>query len=123
MALGPAPPQSTVSLSDLLTTVKNLVQSINNQAITNQNVTSGLTNAAGITSPTVIKTGPGNVAGISVIVAGAPGLIYDASTASDTSSPLLVIPNTTGYISTPHAVTKGIFVQPGGGQTVTVFFS
>ena len=118
----PLPPPATVSLSDLLTTLKNLVQSINNQAITNQNVTSGLTNYAGITTPTVLLTGTGNVAGFSVIVAGAStGMLYDASKVTDLTSPLMVIPMTVGYISAPHAVTKGIMVIPGTGQTVTVF--
>lgn len=114
----------TVSLSDILTSVQNLVRGINNQATTNQNVSSGLTNLAGISgNPVVVKAGPGTVAAYSVIIAGSgPGMLYDASKISDTSSPLLVIPDTVGYVSTPHSVTKGIVVAPGSGQTVTIFY-
>jgi hypothetical protein len=122
--VGPNQPQSTVSLSDLLTAMKNLVQGINNQSTTNQNVSSGLANRPAITIPTIVKVGPGIVASYSVTTAGSiPGMIYDASKITDTSSPLVVIQEAVGFYPSPHPVTKGIFIFPGAGQSVTVFYS
>jgi hypothetical protein len=114
----------SASLSDILTTAKNIVTAVATLAQNYLNV-QGATNKAAITTPTVVKNAPGRIASVSVLVGGATGLIYDATTLTDTSKPLYVIPDTVG--TSPYVVNLpasfGIVVSPGSGQTVTVSYS
>lgn len=111
------------SLTDILTSAQNIVTAINNVATRYLNV-QGITNAAGLTSATLVQSGPGRVATVSVIVAGsATGKIYDAALASATTNPIYVIPETVGVVFVNIPVQFGIVVAPGSGQTVTVSYS
>jgi hypothetical protein len=111
------------SLDDILTAAKNNVSATNNLAQSFLNV-NGLVNSAGITAATLVKSSPGRVATVVVIVAGSgAGHIYDAISASATTNPLFVIPMTVGVTVLNMPATFGIVVAPGSGQTVTVSYS
>jgi|GEM_PF-953824 len=115
------------SVSDILTTLKNLVVALNaaTQAFLNVN---GVSTTEGITAPTVVKTAPGRVASVSIIVPGsATGMIYDAVTTGVTTAPLWIIPNAVASNGEPYVVNmatdSGIVIVPGTGMTVTVCWS
>lgn len=125
MANAPTPqfPLPSVSASDILTTIKNIVVGINGWATTDLNV-AGNQNSCGMTAPTLVKGSPGRVAVLSVIVAGSgAGTVYDATSLTDTSRPLCKIPTTAGVTTVNMACSFGIVVAPGSGQTVSVGFS
>ena len=114
------------SLSDLLTAVKNLVLALNGAAQAFKNV-NGVSTKEGITTPTVVKTSPGRVASVSIIVAGSSsGMIYDSASLVQ-SSPLWPIPEAAKTSGEPYEVNlptdSGILVVPGSGQSVTVNWS
>lgn len=115
------------SVSDVITTLKNLVVALNaaTQAFLNVN---GVTTTEAITAPTVLKSAPGRVASVSVIVPGsATGMIYDSVAASTTTAPVWIIPNAVASNGEPYVVNmatdSGILVVPGSGMTVTVCWS
>ena len=84
----------------------------------------GVTSLPGITAATVVKSSPGRVCTVSVVVAGsATGTIYDGTSASATANPVYTIPMTAGAYIVNIPTSYGITVVPGTGQTVTVGFS
>jgi hypothetical protein len=116
---------NTASTSDVLTAIKNIVLALSTAAQNYLNV-QGATNKAAITAPTVVKNSPGRVCSVSVIVGGAgTGFIYDATSLTDTTKPLYIIPDTVGL--EPYVVNLpasfGIVVVPGSGQKITVSYS
>jgi hypothetical protein len=110
------------SLSDILTTAKNVVTAINGLSQTYLSV-QGNQISADITTATLLKKGSGRVATVSIIVGGASGFIYDAASNAATSNPIYIIPNTVGIIFVNLPVVNGIVVAPGAGQTVSVSYS
>ncbi len=111
------------SLSDLLTAAKNVVTAINQLGQTYLQV-QGSKFYSGITAATLIQSGQGRVARVSVIVAGSSaGAIYDASASSVTTNQVWVIPNTVGVTEISLPVNNGIVVTPGTGQTVAISYS
>lgn len=110
------------SLSDILTTAKNVVTAINGVSQTYLAV-QGNQIYPDITTATLLKRGSGRVAMVSIIVGGANGFIYDAPVATATTNPIYVIPNTVGVIFVNLPVVNGIVVAPGAGQTVSVSYS
>jgi hypothetical protein len=122
---GPTVPTGGASVSDVLTTIQNIVKALATAAQNYLNV-QGAVNAATITAPTLVKNVAGRICSVSVIVAGsATGFVYDATSLTDTSKPLYVIPDAVGL--EPYVVNLpasfGIVVVPGTGQTVTVSYS
>lgn len=125
---GTSQPQSAGgSISDVLTTLKNLVVALNaaTQAFLDVN---GVSTTEAITVPTVVKTAPGRVASVSIIVAGsAKGMIYDSVATGITIAPLWIIPNAVASDGEPYVVNmatdSGILVVPGSGMSVTVCWS
>jgi len=120
------PKSGTASTSDILTTLKNLVVALNAAARAFIDV-NGVSTAEGITAPTVVKTTPGRVASISIIVAGSTtGMLYDSPNLTQ-SAPLWVIPAAGATNGEPYVVNmptdSGLMVSPGTGQTVTVSWS
>lgn len=112
-----------VSPADIFTTLKNAVTALNGVAQTLAAI-NGITNAAGIAATTVVKPSNGRVATVSITTAGsAPGVIYDASNASDTTRPLYAIPNTIGVVHLNMPAQYGIVVAPGTGQVICVAYS
>jgi len=115
------------SVSDVLTTLKNLVAALNFAAQSFNNV-NGVSTKEAISAPTVVKTTAGRACSVSVIVAGSStGMIYDAANLNNTSAPLWVIPAAAASNGEPYVVNmptdSGIVVAPGTGQTVTLSWS
>ncbi len=110
------------SLSDILTAVKNIVTALNNAAQTYLNV-QGAQTLSSLTTATVVKGSAGRVCNVSVLVAGAVGAIYDASSSAATTNKIFVIPATVGVFTVNMPTSNGIVVAPGAGQTVSVSFS
>lgn len=83
----------------------------------------GIRNSLGVTSGTVLKSQAGQVAKVSVIVAGsAVGGVYDRASTSGVAAgnQLYVIPNTVGVYDVNMPAANGITVVPGTGQTVAI---
>ena len=111
------------SLDDMLTTAKNIVTAINGVSQTYLNV-NGSRISTTITAATLLKTGSGRVAMVSIIVGGSgSGTIYDTNNATLTNNPIFTIPDTPGIIFINLPVVNGIVVVPGAGQTVSVSYS
>jgi hypothetical protein len=123
------------SLSDIFATAKNIVSAINGAAQTYLNV-QGAQNRVGLTpngaSPygTLVKSGVGRIAVVSVTTAGSTvGGVYDCNsiaTVSASSVPvnqIYVIPMAIGVYVVNLPVSYGIVVVPGTGMFVTVSYS
>jgi len=127
MVSQPPTPQSGAPLSDLLTAVKNLVIALNGATQAFKEV-NGLSTLEGITAPTVVKTTPGRVVRVSIIVAGTgtPGMIYDSASLTQVM-PLWVIPLNAASNGEPYVVNlptdSGILVVPASGQSLSVSWS
>jgi hypothetical protein len=111
------------SLSDLLTTAKNIASAINGVAQTYINV-QGARIRQNMTASTVVSNAAGRLAVVTVTTAGsAVGTIYDSASTSITTRPIYTIPNTVGVVFVNLPVIYGIVVAPGTGQAVTVSYS
>jgi hypothetical protein len=111
------------SLSDLLTTAKNIATAINNLAQTYVSV-QGARIQQNITSATVVSGSAGRLAMVSVTTAGSThGVIYDSADASITTRPIYHIDKVEEVIFANLPVVYGILVVPGSGQVVTVSYS
>lgn len=111
------------SLSDMLTAAKNFVTAIN-QIGQVMIAISGSKVQTNITAPTLVYTGQGWVARVSVVVAGsAEGAIYDAASATATTNKIASLPTTVGITDIKLPVNNGIVVAPGTGQTIAISYS
>ena len=111
------------STDDLLTAQKGFVTATNNSTQTMLQV-NGISPAYGLTATTVVKTGAGRLAKVSIIVAGsANGTAYDATSASVTTAPIYMIPMTVGVVEVNMPFQNGLVVAPGSGQTVSVSYA
>lgn len=90
-------------------------------------VQGGTATTLSITAATVIKSSPGRVFTVSVVVDGsAAGGVYDntATTGNTAANQIGVVPNTAGVINYNAMPTaNGIVVVPGTGQTLAVSWS
>lgn len=91
-------------------------------------VPGGTATTLNITAVTIIKSSPGRVFTVSVLVAGsAAGAVYDSNslTGNSAANQIGVIPNTAAapinFNAMPTAT--GIVVAPGTGQTLAVSWS
>ena len=112
----------TVSPSDVLTTLKNLVTAINSAAQTYLGV-QGVSNSGSLKATTQIAAGPGRVCTVIVTTAGAAGAIYDSADATATSNPIFVVPATLGIYVLNMPVRYGIVYAPGSAQVAVVSYS
>jgi hypothetical protein len=111
------------SLSDLLTTAKNVASAINGVAQSYVAV-QGAKIRQNITSATVVSAAQGRLATVSITTGGSTnGVIYDSASASVTTRPIYTIPNTIGIVFVNLPVAYGVVVAPGTGQAVTVSYS
>ena len=111
------------SLSDLLTTAKNIASAINGVAQTYVAV-QGARILQNITATSVVNNAAGRLAVVTVTTAGSSvGTIYDAAATGVTTRPIYTIPNTVGVVFVNLPVVYGIVVVPGTGQAVTVSYS
>ncbi len=83
----------------------------------------GATASNAITAATLVRTGTGRLASVSVLVAGAVGAIYDAADAAATTNKVYVIPAVVGVYVVNWPLSYGLVVAPGAGQTVSVSYS
>jgi hypothetical protein len=112
-----------VSLSDILTATKNIVTALNNAAQTYLNV-NGISTKINITTPTLVKSGAGRVATVSIITGGsAGGTIYDSNSITSLTNPIFTVINTPGIVFVNCPVQNGIVVIPSSGQNITVTYS
>ena len=119
-------PVPGASLSDLLTSLKNLVIALNGATQAFKQV-NGLSTLEGISAATVVKASPGRVASVSVTTAGSTtGMIYDSPNQTQIM-PLWVIPDVASSSGEPYVVNlpcdSGILVVPGTGQTLSISWS
>lgn len=111
------------SLTDILTTAKNIVTAINGIGQTYLSVQGSKVSNA-ISAATLVSTGQGRLAQIAVITAGSTaGAAYDATISSATTNQIVSIPNTVGIITVNIPVNNGIVILPGTGQVITVSYS
>jgi hypothetical protein len=111
------------SLSDLLTTAKNIASAINGLAQTYVSV-QGARIQQNITAATVVSSSAGRVAMVSVTTAGSShGMIYDSADASNLTRPIYHIDKVEEVIFANLPVVYGILVVPGTGQAVSVSYS
>lgn len=111
------------SLSDILTTAKNIVTAINGLGQTYLSV-EGNRSSTAISAPTVVSTGQGRLAQISVVSAGSTvGAAYDATSSSATTGMIASIPNSLGVFTVNIPTSNGIVISPGTDQIVTVSYS
>lgn len=111
----------TVSTSDIMSAVKNIVTAINGATTAYLSV-NGAATATALSAASVVKSSPGRVATVSVTTAASGGVIYDSATAS-TTRPIYTIPSTSGVFLVNLPVSYGIYVVPGSGQVLTVSYS
>jgi hypothetical protein len=110
-------------MSDILTAAKNVVTAINQLGQTYLQV-QGSKLFSSITAATLVQSGQGRLARVSVVVAGSSaGSIYDANASTATTNKVWVIPNTVGVTDVNLPVNNGIVVAPGTGQTVVISYS
>lgn len=120
------------SLSDILTTVKNAVTSINQIGQTYLKI-NGTTRSVTMTTTTLVASGQGRLASVSVIAAsggggggggsGGEGMIYDSNNSASSTNALAVIPTTLGVYVINMPYNNGLVVVPGTGMTVVVSYS
>lgn len=110
------------SLDDILTTQRNGVIAANNLATTYLNV-QGVAASNALTTTTLVSSGTGRLASVSVLVAGAAGKIYDAASTALTTNQVYAIPAVIGVYVINWPISNGIVVAPGAGQTVSVSYS
>lgn len=111
------------SLSDILTTAKNIATAINGVAQTYVAV-QGAKISQNITTSLVVSAAPGRLATVSVTTAGTTtGTIYDAAATGITTRPIYTIPNTVGVVFVNLPLAYGAVIVPGTGQAVTVSYS
>ncbi len=114
----------SVSPTDILTTLKNLVNAINGAAQAYLNV-NGTQTAAEISATTLLSQGAGRLATVCILAGGSSnGAIYDTNSPTNLTRQLFTIPNTLGTIHVNLAYSYGLLVVPGtGGIVVTVGYS
>ncbi len=111
------------SLSDILTAAKNIVTAINGVGQTYLKVQGALRSPT-MTTTTLVSTGQGRLASVSVVVAGsADAVIYDSNAASSLTNALAVVDNVLGVSLVNIPYNNGLVVVPGTGMTLVVSYS
>lgn len=111
------------SLDDILTTQRNGVINLANLSETWLQI-NGKQSANALTAATLVKTGSGRIASVSVVVGGSSeGTIYDANSASATTGAIFEIPKQHGVYVVNFPFVNGLVVAPGTGQTISVSYS
>ena len=112
------------SLSDILTAAKNIVTAINGLGQTYLKVQGALRSGT-LTSTTLVSTGQGRLASVSVIASAGSndGMIYDSNNSLSLTSKLALIDHTIGVRVMNLPYNNGLVVVPGTGMTVVVTYS
>lgn len=113
----------TASLTDILTTAKNLVTAVNQLGQTYLSI-NGSKKSATLTATTVVASGQVRLVNVTVPAAGTTsGTIYDCGSTTALINPVFAIPTTAGVYSINIPMNAGITVVPGTGQSVVVSYS
>ena len=111
------------SLSDILTAAKNLVTSVNQLGRTYLKV-NGVARSATLTTTTLVSSGEGRLASVSVVVAGSSAcVVYDSNAATSLTSSLAAVTNVVGVTVINMPYDNGLVVVPGTGMTVVISYS
>ena len=111
------------SLSDILTAAKNIAVALNTAAQTYIKV-QGAKRSATMTTTTLVATGQGRLASVSVVVAGSTeATIYDSSLTTTLINALAVVDNVQGVSVINMPYNSGLVVVPGTGMTLVVSYS
>lgn len=112
------------SLTDILTTAKNIVTAINGLGQTYLKV-QGAKRSATLTAAAVVSSGQGRLASVSVIASSGSvdGHIYDSNVLGSTINELALIDHTLGVRVMNLPYNNGLLVVPGTGMTVVVTYS
>ena len=112
------------SLDDILTSLQQLVKATTSEVANPTNL-AGAQDFFNITTPTLVKSGPGRLVNITLVVAGSGnGSIYDAMSTTDTSRkiyPVLFGGAVTQVANQPFQY--GLLVVPGTGMTLAGSYS
>jgi hydroxyethylthiazole kinase-like sugar kinase family protein len=118
------------SVSDILTSTKNIVTAINGlgqliSAMTTAYLSvEGKSRSATMASTTLVSSTAGRLASVSVIVAGSTnGTIYDSAATGSLTNALSVVANTIGVTVINLPYNTGLVVVPGTGMTLVVSYS
>jgi len=111
------------SLSDILTAAKNIAVALNTAAQTYIKV-QGAKRSATMTTTTLVATGQGRLASVSVVVAGSTdAMVYDSSLTTTLTNALAVVDNVQGVSVINMPYNSGLVVVPGTGMTLVVSYS
>ena len=112
------------SLSDILTVQQNGVVALNNIQTTRAG-TIPTTTSGTLTAATLIQTGFVRVTGISVVVAGAAGGLYDTTAVSllGSTNQTYVVAATLGFTEVNMVFMNGLVYSPGAGQTAVIYYT
>lgn len=112
------------SLTDILTTAKNIVTAINGLGQTYLKV-QGVNRSATLTAAAVVSSGQGRLASVSVIssTGSVDGHIYDSNVLGSLTNELALIDHTPGVRVMNLPYNNGLLVVPGTGMTVVVTYS
>jgi len=111
------------TLDDILTTQKNGVFGINSIATSNYFL-AGKVSAPALAATTLVRSGAGWVAKVSVTTAGSSSaIIYDSNATTTLTAPIAVVANAVGIVTINLPVTNGIVFVPGTGMTATLSYS
>lgn len=116
-------PVGGASLSDILTTAKNVAAAIHAVAQGYLNV-QGVQNTAQISAVKTAKTSAGRIARISVTTAGSTtGTVVDSPLSTATAPVIFVIPEDVGIYEVNLPTNFGLTIIPGTDQVLTVSWS
>ena len=111
------------SLSDILTAAKNIVTAVNGVGQAYLKV-QGAIRSPTMTATTLVSTGQGRLASVSVVVAGSTdAVIYDSNIATSLTNTLAIVDNALGITVINMPYNNGLVVVPGTGMTLVVSYS
>lgn len=113
----------TVSLSDVLTTLKAIAAAINSMA-TETAHGFPTDSSQQLAANTLVQVGFVRVTGMAVVTAGVAGGLYDAATVAGAGSgqQVATVPATVGYTPMNMVFETGLVYKPGAGQVITLFY-
>ena len=119
------------NLDDVVTVQKNGVVAVNAlvQALSTfreiySNVMGG-NSAIGVSSDSLIMTGPGRLVTVSVVTAAAGGTIHDTDSVANasTANAIYTIPSSTGATVVNFPFFDGIVIKPAAASVVSITYS
>lgn len=112
------------SLDDILTALKGGVNAVNGNTQSLQRQTPSSTSGQ-LAADTLVQAGFVRITGISVVVAGAVGGLYDAPTIALAGSgqQVFVVPASTDFIPLNMVFANGLVYKPGAAQVAAIFYT